>query len=383
MILEQVNDAVIALDLDLRILTWNKAAEMIYGWHAVEVIGKLATEIIPVIRYSEAGVTRDAIMDALRWDGYWKGQVVQQHRDGHELIIDRSTRFMRDERGEPIGTVSINRDITERKQGEEELRRSEARNRAMLAAIPDMIFLISADGQYLDFHANDRGRLYTAPSTFVGKNVRDIMPAEIAAQSLAAIARTLATGTMQIEEYRLAMLQGARDFEVRLVTSGPAEVLGIVRDITERKQAEQALLQSEERFRQLAENIREVFWVADARTMRRIYVSPAYEEIWGRSRERLLEDPYSLLEAIHPEDRERIRAAQTKQPEGTYDEEYRIVRPDGELRWIWARAAGWRAPLDLGTCVPHPQPPWRGLPHCGYRRGHHRTQARRAGAHCA
>src|SRR5919199_831981 len=51
MILEQVNDAVIALDLDLRILTWNKAAEMIYGWHAVEVIGKLATEIIPVIRY--------------------------------------------------------------------------------------------------------------------------------------------------------------------------------------------------------------------------------------------------------------------------------------------------------------------------------------------
>src|SRR5919202_6321690 len=121
MIIEQVNDAVIALDPDLRILTWNRAAETIYGWRAPEVIGQRATEIIPVIRYAEEGVTRDAIMEVRRRDGYWKGGVVQPHRDGHGLIIDRSTRLMHDERGEPIGTVSINRDITARKRGEEDL----------------------------------------------------------------------------------------------------------------------------------------------------------------------------------------------------------------------------------------------------------------------
>ena len=120
MILEQVNDAVIALDPGLRILTWNGAAEMIYGWCAPEVIGQRATEIIPGIRYAEEGVTRDAIMEVLRRDGYWKGEVVQPHRDGHELIIDRSTRLMRDERGEPIGTVSINREVTERKRAEQQ-----------------------------------------------------------------------------------------------------------------------------------------------------------------------------------------------------------------------------------------------------------------------
>jgi PAS domain S-box-containing protein len=97
--------------------------------------------------------------------------------------------------------------------------------------------------------------------------------------------------------------------------------------------------ESERRFRQLAESIREVFWLSDPAKNQVLYVSPGYEVIWGRSCESLYASPTSWVEAIHPDDRERIwQAATTKQLVGTYDEEYRIVAPDGSVRWIHDRA---------------------------------------------
>ncbi len=337
LLLEHVNDAVIAIDTGFTVLSWNRAAEQIYGWSASEVIGQSLLEIIPVLRF-QGGQFHEEVLAAIYGRGRWAGEVVQRHRDGHELVIDGAAQIMHTQSGRLDVIVAINRDITERKRGEAEQRLSEARNRALLAAVPDMIFRISAEGEYLDFEANDTDRLYVPPATIIGKNVREILPPDVADACCEAMARSLTTGQIQVAEYRLQMPDGLRDFEARMVTGGPREVLSIVRDVTERKRAEEALQQSEERFRQLAENIREVFWVADARTMRRIYVSPAYEEIWGRTRESLIDDKDLLLETIHPEDRERIRAAQERQREGDYDEEYRIVRPDGEIRWIWARA---------------------------------------------
>jgi diguanylate cyclase (GGDEF)-like protein/PAS domain S-box-containing protein len=116
---------------------------------------------------------------------------------------------------------------------------------------------------------------------------------------------------------------------------GIAGVIVNSRDVTEQKQAEQALRESEERFRQLTENIDEVFWISDPSITTMYYVSPAYERIWGRTCESLLKSPRSFLEAVHPDDRQELLASKAAKEVGQqYSIEYRIIRPDGSVRWI-------------------------------------------------
>ena len=108
-----------------------------------------------------------------------------------------------------------------------------------------------------------------------------------------------------------------------------------IADITELKQTSEALRESEDRFRQVTDNISDVFWVADLAKRELLYVSPAYEKIWGRSCESLQANFIESLESIHPEDRDRVQAKffQTVL-QGQYDEEFRILRPDGSVRWV-------------------------------------------------
>ncbi len=116
-------------------------------------------------------------------------------------------------------------------------------------------------------------------------------------------------------------------------------ILGVVEDITHRVEAQSALRGSEELRRQLAENIRQVFWMRSADSKQLLYVSPAYEEIWGRSCQSLYDQPLSWLEAVCPEDREAVRNAVEQLPQGEpVQKEYRIVLPDGSVRWIGSRA---------------------------------------------
>ncbi|MGH7853309.1 MAG: GAF domain-containing protein, partial [Candidatus Binatia bacterium] len=116
------------------------------------------------------------------------------------------------------------------------------------------------------------------------------------------------------------------------MASGANEIaVGIERKITEKE-----LRRSEERFRELAENINEVFFSINADGSELHYVSPAYEHVFGRKKETLYQNPHDWLNAIHPGDRPRVQQANQNHPEA-FNDEYRIVRPDGQLRWIHAR----------------------------------------------
>jgi diguanylate cyclase (GGDEF)-like protein/PAS domain S-box-containing protein len=113
---------------------------------------------------------------------------------------------------------------------------------------------------------------------------------------------------------------------------------GMAKDITARRAAETSLRESEEQFRQLAENIHEVFFVVALDPVRFAYVSDAFEEVWGMSRQELYMRPTAWIDAVHPDDRERVSNFFGQSASGVaIDMQYRLVRPDGALRWISAR----------------------------------------------
>jgi len=107
----------------------------------------------------------------------------------------------------------------------------------------------------------------------------------------------------------------------------------------ERRRSEEALREAEDRFRQMAENIHEIFWMMDARHERVFYISPTYAEVWGRTCQSLYEQPRSWLDSIHPDDRTRVIENMEQRRAGVFtDLEFRIVRSDGSVRWIRSRA---------------------------------------------
>jgi|GEM_PF-965452 PAS domain S-box-containing protein len=112
-----------------------------------------------------------------------------------------------------------------------------------------------------------------------------------------------------------------------------------LRTRAERAAAEKALRESEERFRQMAENIREVLWMVDPTRGKVLYVSPSYESVWGRPAEAVFGNRHGWLEAVHPEDRNRVRAALGGDlPQREFETEFRVVWPDGSIHWIRDRS---------------------------------------------
>jgi PAS domain S-box-containing protein len=115
----------------------------------------------------------------------------------------------------------------------------------------------------------------------------------------------------------------------------PGRHLAILRDISLRREAEAALRESDERFRQMADNIQEVYWMVDAETKHVVSINPAYETITGRSLETLRANPISYQELFHPEDRVRVLTRLEEASEtGHINEEFRITRPDRTVRWV-------------------------------------------------
>jgi PAS domain S-box-containing protein len=117
--------------------------------------------------------------------------------------------------------------------------------------------------------------------------------------------------------------------------------LGCQEDITERKKSEQTIHESEERFRQLAENMQEVFFVTSSDLSKMLYVSPGYEQLWGRTIQSLHDNPQSFIDAVVEEDREQVfgHIATMQKGEVPQPLEFRIRRPDGSVRWVLVHAA--------------------------------------------
>lgn len=221
---------------------------------------------------------------------------------------------------------------------------SQAQVQLIIDSSPHAIFIKDLQGRYLQINAAFESCLRLSRQQIIGHTNEEILPADLAASFQAQDLQALVNPRGVAVEVTTGDQEGGRAYQVhkfplRNRFERIHAVLGYVTDITARRRAEEALRVSEEKFRQLAENISEVFWITDLAKNQMQYISPAYETIWGRTCDSLLQSPKSWLEAIHPDDRQRVAdAVPSRQIRGDYDEIYRIVRPDGSVRWIHDRA---------------------------------------------
>jgi two-component system, sensor histidine kinase and response regulator len=169
-------------------------------------------------------------------------------KDGSTIWGETSMTFLRDDKGEAFGILGVIRDITERRRAEEALRKIEARDRAFLNAIPDLMLGISKEGKYIDFLGSNTkaGPASARARIFLRESVYESLPVEVAQGMMYAIDQALSVGKTQIFDYQLALEDGMHDYEARIVVSGEDEVLSIIRDITKRKELERELIAARE-----------------------------------------------------------------------------------------------------------------------------------------
>lgn len=223
------------------------------------------------------------------------------------------------------------------------LTESEDRFRSIVQSAPDAIVVADEQGYIVSWNAAASRMFGYTHAEALGKPLTILMPIRYREAHEMGIERMRATGQSRLIG-KVVALHGLRkdgtEFPIELSLAtwrgrGGSFYSGIIRDITERTATEAELRDTVERFHLLTDHLSLVFWMTDTAKNEMLYVSPSYARVWGRPCEELYASPRAWLEAIHPDDRPRVlHAALTKQALGQYREEYRLLRPDGTLRWI-------------------------------------------------
>ena len=245
------------------------------------------------------------------------------------------------------------RDITERKRSENELQRQQTELRVLFDLMPAMIWFKDTNNLILRVNQRVADSAGLPIAEIEGRPSVDIYPDE-AAKFFNDDLKVILSGRPKLGY--VEALPGPDGGKIWVQTDKVpyfdlhGEAIGIVvmaQDVTERTNADTALRESNEKFRQLADNITDVFWIRSPDLHEVQYVSPAFEKVWGRPVESLYAEPEKWADFIFHEDRERVMGAfdALKKVGQTLDIEYRIVRPDGEIRWIAVRGSQVR---DLG-----------------------------------
>lgn len=244
--------------------------------------------------------------------------------------------------------LSVFKDVSDRKQAEQALRASESRFQKITDAAPGEIYILvqHSDGSY-EFE-------YMSPAC---RDIQELEPEQVLqfpdlsfnqvhpddrAGMYACAAESAATLQPFSHEWRITTPSGRLKW-VQVTArperrdNGDIAWYGVLQDVSDRKQAEAALRQSEERFQEIARTVKQFFFVRSALTGEYLYISPAYEKIWGLPCDSLYQNPQSWMETVHPEDRKVVKASVQQQQQGeSVKREYRIIRPDGQIRWIAA-----------------------------------------------
>jgi PAS domain S-box-containing protein len=380
--IDQVQESVVSTDLDGRVTGWNKGAGVLFGYTAKEALGRHISFVYPP---DQQDFLQNAVIAPLKKKGRHEIEVRMLRKSGERFHAHLSLSLLRDDRGAVTGMIGFSVDITERRQAERALQ-ARARQQKVVAELglyaltnpePDSLMKravtevaetlgvdfskvleLLPDGKELLLRVGvgwkkgyvGRARVSAGANSQAGYTLLSEEP--VIAENLQT--ETRFHGPPLLSEHGVVSgisviiqgkdrpygILGAHTSDFRAFSKDDVNFVQAVANVLaaaiERRGAETRLRESEERFRQLAEHIQEVFWMTTAEGAHVIYVSPTYEEIWGRGRQSLYEHPEEWLQAVHEEDRERVAAAfrQESLAAGGFDQEYRIIRPDGSVRWI-------------------------------------------------
>ncbi len=260
--LDLASDAIILWDLNDKITYWNQGAERLYGWTKEEVLGQHIHTLLQTIFPQPL----EEIQAVSRSEGHWEGELIQIQRDGIQIIVESRWTIQGNESGELAAWLAINNDITAKKQVEEDLRNSQRFNQQIADTTPNILYIYDliekrniyinrAIAKTLDYtsEAIEQMGAYVMPNLLHPDDVDRII------EHFNHIATSTSDAVFEIE-YRMKDASGewhwlhSRETVFSTTAQGmPKQIIGIAEDITERKQAEEELRQSEARFRELAQ----------------------------------------------------------------------------------------------------------------------------------
>ncbi len=330
-------NALVSINADYGVADINQAFSDLFGYNLEEIRGKHIDDVMNMGKANTASQILTAKVlagehideEGIRYDKY--GKPINVLIKGFPILIDSKM----------AGAYGIYIDITKRKQTEMVIQESEARNRAILSAIPDLMFIYSRDGVYLDYHAYDESLLAANPRDFLGKSVHEILPAEVAELTMQCFEQIYKTRKTALIEYTLELPDGPKNFEARITIMDEERLLTVVRDITERKLAEEEIRIQRQRLENIIEGADVGTWELDIQSGKTVY-NENWAKMLGYTLDELQPVNNKTWEKLcHPDDLKKSDGIAERHLKGElpyYECECRMKHKDGH--WIWVLDRG-------------------------------------------
>lgn len=326
-------------DSSLRYVRVNQALAELNGVSAAGHLGRTPGEVIPELASTVEPILRRVLLSR---EGIHRVPVTGETRAQPGVTRHWVASWLPIDVGGERGVAFFAEERTDHVAAERALRASELRFREISEAAPLGIFLTDADGTLVYSNPAAQRILGRTAAELLGSGWRGLVHPEQRDALFQSVEEGRALGGT-FEVHAMAMRPDGTEVWTEVVSQplhdGDRQVgrVSLMTDVTERRRMLMALHESEALFRELSENVDAVFYIASPQSSQVDYVSRGFEAIWGRSPEEVRRNPRIWLEAIHPDDRARVVEA-FERDRATFRAEYRVVRPDGAVRWISDRS---------------------------------------------